>query len=125
MATGCRGQILVIASNVSLAGSLSVLLATEGYTVHTESCGLSALRYAWKHCPDLVIVDQQIQDLEEGCTCSEVRHHCQVMIVPIILLSPYAPLNDQAPQVIDEADACLPASCEPATLLGVVSSFLS
>ncbi len=125
MAPGCQGQILVIVSDPSLADALGALLANAGYSVHAESCRSSAMRYAWEHCPDLVIVDQQVRDLQESFVRSEVRHHCQVMIVPIILLSPCAPLNDQAPWALDRVDAYLPASYEPAALLEVVSSFLS
>ena len=113
-------QILVIERDAAFAGYLTALLESAGYGVHTEGYSAAALHYATAHCPDLVILDVQLIEIDGARVCPELRNCCSFMAVPIILLT----TSYQVVSSAYGADAWLIKSCEPDAILNTIERFL-
>ena len=125
MTHASRAHILIIEGDVELAARFTALFESVGYTVHTEFHGATALSYATRHCPDLVIVNMQLPDMNGYQVCWELRNRCEVMIMPIIVLTAVDDPADHLRGFTAGATICLPVSREDALLHTVTLLFES
>jgi DNA-binding response OmpR family regulator len=77
-------KILVVEDEVPLLETLEYNLVKEGYDVCTASDGISALAVARRECPDLILLDIMLPQLDGLEVCRTLR---QEMNVPIIMLT--------------------------------------
>jgi DNA-binding response OmpR family regulator len=77
-------KILVVEDEIPLLETLEYNLAKEGYDVCTASDGVSALEVARRECPDLILLDIMLPQLDGLEVCRILRRE---MNVPIIMLT--------------------------------------
>jgi signal transduction histidine kinase/ActR/RegA family two-component response regulator len=57
-------RVMVVDDNADAADSLATLLRTHGYATEVEYRGLSALEHAARDCPDVMLIDIGLPDLD-------------------------------------------------------------
>jgi two-component system KDP operon response regulator KdpE len=77
-------NILVIDDEPQILRALRTILRTKGFQVTTASRGEEGLALAAANCPDLIILDLTLPDIDGFEVCSRIREWSQV---PIIVLS--------------------------------------
>jgi DNA-binding response OmpR family regulator len=77
-------KVLVVEDEVPLLETLEYNLVKEGYEVCTASDGISALEVARRECPDLILLDIMLPQLDGLEVCRILRRE---MNVPIIMLT--------------------------------------
>ena len=79
-----KGNILVVDDEQQIARVLKTTLSSHGYGVRVAADGDEALRLMKDWCPDLVITDLRMPNMDGLQLCRHVRERSQV---PIIVLS--------------------------------------
>ena len=77
-------KILVVDDEELLVKGIRFNLQNEGYDVITGSTGLDALRLTQNECPDLIVLDVMMPEMDGLTACSKIREYSNV---PIILLT--------------------------------------
>lgn len=118
-------RILIVEDDEDLGLVLAARLRAQGYEVHTETYGSTALGYAADHHPDLVILDVVLPDLRGDMVCEELRELCQPDSPAIIMFT-----GLDAQDAIDEgfsrcANALIEKRSAPEKLFNLVEQFLT
>ena len=79
-----RDKILVIEDDKSICGFIRTILSSNGYDVVTAASGREGLSMLSSHCPELVILDLGLPDLDGTDLISSVR---EWSLVPILVVS--------------------------------------
>lgn len=79
-----RDRILIVEDEKSIAGFIKAILSSNDYDVLVAQSGGEALTMISSHCPDLVILDLGLPDMDGMQIISEVRSWTQL---PIIVVS--------------------------------------
>ena len=79
-----RDRILIIEDEKSIAGFMKATLSSNGYDVMLVQSGSEALSMISSHCPDLVLLDLGLPDMDGMSVISQVRSWTQL---PIIVVS--------------------------------------
>ncbi|MBQ9686427.1 MAG: response regulator transcription factor [Oscillospiraceae bacterium] len=79
-----KDKILVVEDEKNIAGLIKAILGASGYDVITASGGAEALSMISSHCPDLVVLDLGLPDMEGTEIIRAVREWSSL---PIIVLS--------------------------------------
>ena len=108
---GERKRILVIEDDELLANSLKRLLELEGFEVHTQTSGTTALTQAAERPPDLVVLDLKLPDLSGYEVCRELRKLFHSWVVPVVMLTGMDRPIDQLRGFAYGADAYLTKPC--------------
>ena len=124
MADTARQRILLIEDDQALSRVLSMLLASSGFDVHSESSGLTAINFAAEHRPDLVILDLRLPDISGYEVCKELRKIYNRWDVPVMMLTGMGQPSDQLRGFAHGADAYLTKPCESTELLGTIALLL-
>lgn len=77
-------QILVVDDDVQLCELLEEVLIEEGYDVHCEHCGETALTYMQNNAVDLVLLDVMLPNIDG---LQVARRICQRFATPILMLT--------------------------------------
>lgn len=77
-------QILIIDDEINLCRMLSIALKAEGFECLTATTAGEAIRKAFKHCPDLIILDLGLPDSDGETVLRRLRETSRV---PVIVLS--------------------------------------
>jgi PleD family two-component response regulator len=80
-------HILVVDDEANIRTILTYLLEQEGFAVHQASDGQSALDLMRSDCPDLVILDVMMPDMDGLQVLAAMRGHFQTHNIPVILLT--------------------------------------
>lgn len=80
-------RILVADDDPAVVWFLADLLKTSGCIVHEAFDGKQALEAAYRTCPDLVICDIMMPELDGFALCRALRRDVALHDVPVILLS--------------------------------------
>jgi len=80
-------HILVVDDEANIRTILTYLLEQEGFLVHQAVDGQSALHQMHSECPDLVILDVMMPDLDGLQVLAAMRSHFQTHNIPVILLT--------------------------------------
>jgi PAS domain S-box-containing protein len=81
-----RARILIAENNANLRQHLSRLLGQFG-EIETASDGESAVARAQAHCPDLIVLDVMLPQLDGFGVLRQLRGNARTASVPIIMLS--------------------------------------
>lgn len=79
-----REKVLVVEDEKSIANFIATILTTNGYDVMRANYGSDALSMISSHCPDLVILDLGLPDMDGEEFIRIVRRSSSI---PIIVLS--------------------------------------
>jgi len=77
-------KVLIVEDDLTLLETLEYNLTRQGYKVCTATDGPSALETARRECPDLIVLDVMLPDLDGFEVCRILR---QEMSVPILMLT--------------------------------------
>lgn len=66
-------KILLVDDEIDILEFISYNLEKEGYKVYTAQNGKDAIRIAEKKCPDLIILDVMMPEMDGIVTCEELR----------------------------------------------------
>lgn len=113
-------RILIVEDEAAIASLLQQCLEREGFDIHVESCGASALSYAAEHRPDLVMLDLQLPDLHGYEVCKALRALYHAWTLPIIMLTGMDAPLDRLRGYAYGADAYLTKPFEPPALVPMI-----
>ena len=84
--------VLIVEDEKNIRGLMQTILTSNGYGVLTAKTGEEAMMLLTSHCPDLVLLDLGLPDLDGQDFIAGVRRWSQV---PIIVVSARTPERDK------------------------------
>jgi two-component system cell cycle sensor histidine kinase/response regulator CckA len=90
-----EGEILLVDDTPENLRVLSDLLRAHGLNVRVASSGAMALRSVKARCPDLIMLDIRMPELDGFETCRRLRQELDLIGVPILFLSASDALADR------------------------------
>ncbi len=124
MKEAVKRRLLVVEDDEPLAHLLKLQLELEGFEVHTETRGKSAVNYATNNIVDLVILDLRLPDLSGYEVCRELRKIYNPWAVPVLMLTALNEPIDQLRGFAHGADAYLTKPCEQQELMKTIGLLL-
>ena len=101
MAVSPHSKILIIEDDAGIASFLKTTVTADGYQAITASDGKSALQMINSHCPDCILLDLGLPDMD-GCEIiRDVRSWTQT---PIIVISARSAEEEKAAALDEGAD---------------------
>ncbi|MEO6861408.1 MAG: PAS domain S-box protein [Microcoleus sp.] len=88
-------KILVVDDQPSNLRFLSDLLTAQGYQVYRAICGKLALKAALTHCPDLILLDIRMPEMNGYEVCRRLKATAETEQIPVIFLSILDDINDK------------------------------
>jgi PAS domain S-box-containing protein len=88
-------KVLVVDDQPSNLRFLSKLLTAQGYQVYRAICGQLALNVAIAHCPDLILLDIRMPDMNGYEVCRRLKATAETEQIPVIFLSVLDEMNDK------------------------------
>jgi chemotaxis family two-component system sensor kinase Cph1 len=88
-------KILVVDDQPSNLRFLSKLLTAQGYQVYRAICGQLALNVAIAHCPDLILLDIRMPEMNGYEVCRRLKATAETEQIPVIFLSVLDEMNDK------------------------------
>ena len=82
-----REGVLIVEDDSDTADLLKSRLASVGIRAHVESCGQSALDYAAKHRPDLVLMDLKLPDISGQEVTKKLKQLYDPSTLPVVILT--------------------------------------
>ncbi|GIK29685.1 MAG: response regulator [Chloroflexi bacterium] len=119
------GQILVVDDDRALLLIMQLTLERGGFSVTTAESGDEALKLAYQHRFDLIILDDMMPGMSGGQTCRLLKSDPRTSSIPVML---YSARSDavETDYVIDVlADAALRKPSSPAKILEMVNSLVA
>ena len=111
-----RTSILVVEDDPEVAQVLRGRLESKGYETHIETTGESALNYAAKQGPDLVLLDVSLPDMSGLQVSKQLRKLYSRRELPIVMLTAKDQPVDQLYGFAHGADAYLTKPYNPSEL---------
>lgn len=96
-----HSKILIIEDDPGISGFLKTTLCAAGYDAITTGNGKSALQLISSHCPDCILLDLGLPDLDG---CEIIRNVRSWSQIPIIVISARSMEDDKAAALDDGAD---------------------
>lgn len=96
-----KDKILVVEDEKSIAGFIRAILSTNGYDVLLAASGSEAFSMISSHCPDLVVLDLGLPDMDGMSIIEAVRQWTQL---PIIVVSARSYERDKVEALDKSAD---------------------
>ncbi|MCZ0899558.1 response regulator, partial [Microcoleus sp. HI-ES] len=88
-------KVLVVDDQPSNLRFLSKLLTSQGYQVYRAICGQLALNVAIAHCPDLILLDIRMPEMNGYEVCRRLKATPETEEIPVIFLSVLDEMNDK------------------------------
>ena len=82
-------RILVLDDDQELLGVIKEILSLNGFEVATSAPTYDIHKLIAVQCPDLIIMDYLMNDVNGGELCSIIKNDKQTQHIPVILLSAY------------------------------------
>ncbi len=90
-----EGEVLLVDDTPENLRVLSDLLRAHGLNVRVASSGAMALRSVKARCPDLIMLDIRMPELDGFATCRRLRQELDLVGIPILFLSASDALADR------------------------------
>jgi len=119
-----RQQILLVEDETKISDVLADYLESVGFSVHSETHGAEAIKFAATHQPDLVILDLQLPDIHGYEVCKVLRQQYHSWVLPILMLTGMDAPMDQLRGYAHGADAYVTKPLEPPELLPTIELLL-
>lgn len=113
--------ILVIEDQAPLRANIIGILEEEGFNVVGFERGFTAMMWALKHAPDLIICDIMMPDMDGYSVLNELRNYPATATVPFIFLSAKADKSSIREGMKLGADDYLTKPFRPAQLLKAIA----
>jgi CheY-like chemotaxis protein len=84
--TGRRPHLLLVDDCVAQRDLYELVLQPE-FEVLTANRGAEAVALATKECPDVIVLDVMMPDVDGWEACTQIRSHWRTANVPVILLT--------------------------------------
>ncbi len=114
-------KILVVDDDTKTVDLVKLYLDRDGYQVSTAYDGAEALRLARESCPDLIVLDLMLPDIDGFEVCHTLRHESDV---PIIMLTARATDQDKLEGLDLGADDYVTKPFSPKELVARVRAVL-
>ncbi|MEG4572039.1 PAS domain S-box protein [Microcoleus sp. N3A4] len=88
-------KVLVVDDQPSNLRFLSKLLTAQGYQVYRAICGQLALNAAHAHCPDLILLDIRMPEMNGYEVCRRLKATAETEQIPVIFLSVLDDIKDK------------------------------
>jgi putative two-component system response regulator len=116
--------ILVADDDPYVLGTLSALLADQGYRVLTASDGKEALDKVRTETPDLCVVDLDMPRMNGREVCQALKADPDTSLLPVIMLTGASPDHEKVAALEVGVDDFLSKPLQPAELLVRIRSLL-
>lgn len=113
--------ILVIEDQAPLRANIIGILEEEGFNAVGFERGFTAMMWALKHAPDLIICDIMMPDMDGYSVLNELRNYPATATVPFIFLSAKADKSSIREGMELGADDYLTKPFRPAQLLKAIA----
>jgi two-component system, chemotaxis family, CheB/CheR fusion protein len=110
-------KILVVDDNIDAADTLTLLLRSEGHTVHTAYGGKEAIAIADRERPEAVLLDIQMPRMSGYDLVRELRRHERAPRPLLIAVSAYGQESDKLASKQAGFDHHLTKPLDPPALL--------
>lgn len=117
--------ILIVDDSAVIRNSLSFLLESEGYAVHTAATGVEGLKKAESQQVDLVLVDINMPHMPGYEMIQKLRTLDHYAEVPVIIISTEGEAADKRKGFEAGANLFLIKPTEPRKMLKYVKMFLN
>ena len=94
-------KLLIVEDDEGIVKFLKTALAANGYDVITCDSGKAALEMITSHCPDCILLDLGLPDMDGNSIIKSVREWTRT---PIIVISARTTEQDNAPALDRRAD---------------------
>lgn len=88
-------KLLLVEDNPANSAMLSDFLRLQDFNVLSASSGMDALRLAYEHLPDIILMDIQLSDMDGLEVTRQLRKHPVMAKTPIIALTALAMPGDR------------------------------
>ncbi|MFO7705427.1 MAG: diguanylate cyclase, partial [Halopseudomonas sp.] len=85
--TECRGKVLVVDDNELIRRLATKLLTKKKYEVATATNGISALRCVDSFCPDVILLDVMMPEMDGFECCRRLKDHAATRDIPVVMVS--------------------------------------
>ena len=82
-------KILIVEDNPDQRDFLAIMLEEQGFTTYTATDGLEGLKQAQNNCPDLIISDIMMPNLDGIEMVKTLRQIPECKAIPVLMLSAY------------------------------------
>ena len=118
-------SILVVEDQEDNRRIMRDLLTSAGYNVIEAVTGEDGVTAAENHCPDLILMDIQLPDLDGYEATRRIKGNPALLSIPIIAVTSYALSGDDAKAFEAGCDAYVSKPFSPRKLLAKIREFLS
>ena len=119
-----RGTVLVVDDERGAAAVASRFLTRDGYDVAIAVDGASALRHIRDGCPDLVLLDVKMADVDGLEVCRRIRQDPATCLLPVVLMTGLSGHDTQIRGIDVGADDCLTKPIDVAHLRARVRALM-
>lgn len=120
-----RKKILIVDDEENELSLLDLILSKAGHSVTTADNGKQALLLAKSICPDLVIVDLSMPDMDGGQVAEELKLRPETKDIPILFLTGlYTKEQEKEKGHMVAGNMILAKPCESRKLLAMVNAIL-
>ncbi|MEQ8674045.1 MAG: response regulator [Aggregatilineales bacterium] len=119
------GKILYIEDNVQNMRLVRKILKHAGHDVIEAENGLSGVDMATNECPDLILMDVNLPDIDGLEATARLRGMPVTSVIPIIALTANAMVGDREKALAAGCDGYLPKPVSRAELIKTVEAFLN
>ncbi len=121
-----RKKILIVDDEENELSLLDLILSKAGYSVTTSDNGKEALFLAKSICPDLVIVDLSMPDMDGGQVAEELKLRPETKDIPVLFLTGlYTKEQENEKGHMIAGNMILAKPCESKKLLTIINTILS
>lgn len=117
-------KILLVEDDKDAVRAIGIRLKSEGYDLIVASDAIAAISTARKEKPDLIVLDLGLPGGDGFTVMKRIKSNCDLMLVPIIVVSARDPLINETRALEAGAEAFLQKPAENAELLVTVERAL-
>ncbi len=119
-------KILVVDDEENELSLLDMILSQAGYSVTTSNNGKKALELAKSICPDIMIVDLSMPDMDGGQVAEKLKLQPETKDIPILFLTGlYTKEQEDEKGHMIAGNMILAKPCESKQLLAMINKLLS
>ncbi|MBA4318717.1 MAG: response regulator [Flavobacterium sp.] len=120
-----KRTILIIEDNEQNMYMLTYLLEIKNYNVIQSYNGLDGIALAEKHCPDAILLDIQLPEMDGYSVAISLRKNSLLTNTPIIAVTSYAMVGDKEKAFASGVNGYIEKPIDPYTFIAQLESFLN
>lgn len=116
--------ILIVDDEPSFLQIMEIILQRAGYKTLTADDGVEALKMLQTHCPDAIILDDMMPNMNGGDVCMKIKATPSLAAIPVIMCSAGAKILNQTYVKRIGADGILVKPCLPDEVKAMITDCL-